>query len=177
MNGMHTIETTRLRLCRLSLVSLRGLLDGTVEEVDGASVPDEWRRDAAPTLRRRIAQIAGAPESAPFLLRAIIDPRAGRVIGRIGFHGPPGANELGAPDALELGYWIEPASRRCGYAAEAVRGMLEWAGAEHAVRHFILSISPGNAPSLGLAQKLRFVEVGRHLDDEDGEELVFELRP
>lgn len=176
MNGMDTIGTERLRLCRLSLASLRGLLDGTVGEIDGAAVPDEWRRAAAPTLRRRIAQIEGAPESAPFLLRAIIDPRAGRVIGRIGFHGPPGANELGAPDALELGYWIEPASRRCGYAAEAIHGMVEWAGTEHRVRRFIISISPGNAPSLGLALKLGFVEAGRHLDDEDGEELVFELR-
>ena len=175
MNGLDTIETARLRLCRLSLASLRGLLDGMVGEIDGAAVPDEWRQAAAPTLRRRIAQIEGTPESAPFLVRAIIDPGAGRVVGRIGFHGPPGANELGAPDALELGYWIEPASRRCGYAAEAIHGLLEWAGTEHAIRRFILSISPGNAASLGLARKLGFVEVGRHLDDEDGEELVFEL--
>ena len=77
---------------------------------------------------------------------------------------------------MELGYWIEPASRRRGYAAEAIHGLMEWAGTEHAVRRFILSISPGNAASLGLARKLGFVEVGRHLDDEDGEELVFELR-
>ena len=176
MNGLDTIETPRLRLCRLPLDLLRGLLDGTVGEIDGAAVSDEWRQGATPTLRRRIAQIEGAPESAPFLLRAIIDPPAGRVIGRIGFHGPPGANELGAPDALELGYWIEPGSRRCGYAAEAILGMMEWAGTEHAVRRFILSIGPGNAASLGLARKLGFVEIGRHLDDEDGEELVFELR-
>lgn len=176
MNEMDTIETTRLRLCRLSLDSLRGLLDGTVGEIDGATVSDEWRREAAPTIRRRIAQIEATPESGPFLIRAIVDPRAGRVIGRIGFHGPPGANELDAPNALELGYWIEPAARRRGYAAEAIHGMLEWAGTERGVRHFILSISPANAASLGLARKLGFIEVGRHLDDEDGEELVFELR-
>ena len=52
MNGLDTIETPRLRLYRLSLASLRGLLDGTVGEIDGAAVSDEWRRGATRTVRR-----------------------------------------------------------------------------------------------------------------------------
>jgi RimJ/RimL family protein N-acetyltransferase len=32
-----------------------------------------------------------------------------------------------------------------------------------------------NEPSLAIARRFGFVEIGRHWDDEDGEELEFEL--
>jgi RimJ/RimL family protein N-acetyltransferase len=37
------------------------------------------------------------------------------------------------------------------------------------------SISPRNEPSLALARKLGFEQVGEQFDEEDGLELVFEL--
>ena len=62
-----------------------------------------------------------------------------------------------------------------GYATEAARALLAWACDEHGIRHFIASVAPGNAPSLAIVRRLGFVETGRQWDEEDGEELVFEL--
>ena len=96
-------------------------------------------------------------------------------VGRIGFHGAPGANALGADDAVELGYTVEPAFRRQGFAEEAIRGMMDWARTR-SVSRFMASIGPKNTPSLALAAKLGFAEVARVIDEEDGPEIVLELR-
>jgi [ribosomal protein S5]-alanine N-acetyltransferase len=50
---------------------------------------------------------------------------------------------------------------------------------EHArgqgVHRFVASVAPENEPSLAIVRRLGFAEVGRHWDDEDGEELEFVL--
>ena len=153
-----------------------GLLDRTIRELEGASVPDEWLAQTSRTLQMRLAQIERSPESAPFLLRAMIEPDARSVIGHIGFHGLPGANALGAADALEIGYGVLPAFRRRGYAIEAVLGMIAWAERAHDIHRFLASVGPWNAASLALVRKLGFTEVARVMDEEDGEEIVHELR-
>ena len=98
------------------------------------------------------------------------------MIGHIGFHGPPGANGPEKAGALEVGYTVFEPFRRQGYATEAVVGILEWARAEHGVRHFVASVGPRNDPSLALVRRLGFRQTGTQWDDEDGEELVFELK-
>ena len=60
-------------------------------------------------------------------------------------------------------------------ATEAVVAILEWARTEHGVRHFVASVGPWNEPSLALVRRLGFRQTGTQWDDEDGEELVFEL--
>jgi RimJ/RimL family protein N-acetyltransferase len=92
------------------------------------------------------------------------------MLGHIGFHGPP--DERGM---AEMGYTVLPPFRRRGYALEAALGMMGWAQREHGVRLFRLSISPDNAPSLAMAVKMGFRQVGEQMDDEDGLEIVFEL--
>jgi RimJ/RimL family protein N-acetyltransferase len=94
--------------------------------------------------------------------------------GHIGFHGPPGVNARREPDAVELGYTVFPEHRRNGFATEAVRGLLEYAHA-HGIHRFVASVGPENEPSLRLVHGLGFVEVGRHWDEEDGDELELEL--
>jgi RimJ/RimL family protein N-acetyltransferase len=96
-------------------------------------------------------------------------------VGSIGFHGKPGSNALGAPDAVELGHSVQPEFRRRGFAEEAIRAVIAWARARSIFR-FLVSIGPTNDASLALAAKLRFTEVTRVVDDEDGPEIVFELR-
>jgi RimJ/RimL family protein N-acetyltransferase len=54
--------------------------------------------------------------------------------------------------------------------------MLAWARREHDIRHFVASVGPTNVPSFTLIRKLGFAQTGVQWDDEDGEELVFELR-
>jgi RimJ/RimL family protein N-acetyltransferase len=97
------------------------------------------------------------------------------MIGHAGFHGPPGVNGPGAADAVEVGYTIYEPHRGKGYATEAARALIGWARDERAIRHFIASVAPDNVPSLALVRRLGFVQTGTQWDEEDGEELVFEL--
>jgi RimJ/RimL family protein N-acetyltransferase len=97
------------------------------------------------------------------------------MIGHAGFHGPPGVNAIGAPDAVEIGYTIFARHRRNGYAAEAARALVDWAAHEHGIEHFVASVAPANEASLRLVRGLGFVQTGSRIDAEDGEELVFEL--
>jgi RimJ/RimL family protein N-acetyltransferase len=98
------------------------------------------------------------------------------MVGHAGFHGPPGINGLDAPDAVEVGYTVFPEHRGRGYAQEAVRALMDWAGTEHGMRRFIASVAPDNEPSLAIVRKLGFSQTGEQWDDEDGLELVFERR-
>ena len=118
------------------------------------------------------------PARLEWLPRAIVARRRrGRpTIGHIGFHGPPGVNGPSRPDALEVGYTIFKPYRRRGYATEAVAGLLEWARERHGIHDFVASVGPQNVPSLALVRRFGFRQTGRQWDDEDGEELVFELR-
>jgi RimJ/RimL family protein N-acetyltransferase len=43
------------------------------------------------------------------------------------------------------------------------------------IRHFVLAVSPTNAPSLAIVHKLGFLRTGERMDDEGGLEHVFEL--
>jgi RimJ/RimL family protein N-acetyltransferase len=52
---------------------------------------------------------------------------------------------------------------------------MRWARDEHGITEFVVSISPGNTPSLRLAASLGFVKVGSHIDEVDGLEDIFRL--
>jgi [ribosomal protein S5]-alanine N-acetyltransferase len=98
-----------------------------------------------------------------------------QLIGHAGFHGPPGVNSAENPQAVEYGYTIYPAWRGRGYATAAAKMLMdlaeEWAG----IRHFVLSVSPDNEPSLAIVRKFGFVRTGEQMDAEDGLEHIFEL--
>jgi len=70
---------------------------------------------------------------------------------------------------------VFPEHRRRGYAEEATRAMISWAGEQPGVRGIRASVSPDNEPSLNLVRKLGFVQTGSQIDEIDGLELVFEL--
>jgi [ribosomal protein S5]-alanine N-acetyltransferase len=84
---------------------------------------------------------------------------------------------------FEVGYTILSNFRRQGFALESVRGLFDWAELEPGtlvlfdpeVKAFVASVSPNNLASLVLIAKLGFVQIGRQWDEQDGEELVFEL--
>ena len=154
---------------------LDAVLSGRMTSIGGVELPPEWIRRSERTLRRRRDQVAGDPASAHWLLRAMVIRETRELVGRIGFHGRPGHNSLAAPDALELGYAVEPVFQRQGFAEEAIGGMMAWARARR-IEHFMLSIGIANVPSLALAAKLGFREAARVIDEEDGPEIVFELR-
>jgi RimJ/RimL family protein N-acetyltransferase len=164
------IETDRLRLVPLDGHLIEALLDGS--ELPFAVPPDWPDEHDARFLRLRLRQLRERPERIAWPVCAMV--RDGAMVGHIGYHGPPGANALRAHDAVEVGYTVFPEHRRQGYATEAARALLDHAR-EQGVTRYIASVGPQNEPSLALVRRLGFVEVGRHWDDEDGEELEFEL--
>jgi RimJ/RimL family protein N-acetyltransferase len=162
-------------LVSMSLEFMRASLEGDLplaSDLIHTRLPDDWPGDAARTLRRRVLQLEVDPLEQPWLLRAmVLRAPSVRLVGRIGFHAAPDAR-----GALEIGYAVEPGYRRRGYATEAVEAMLAWATAEHGVHHFIASVGPKNVASLALVRNLGFTQTGTQWDEEDGEELVFELQ-
>jgi RimJ/RimL family protein N-acetyltransferase len=158
----------------MSPAFMRASLDGKrtrAAELIGAALPDGWPGRTGRTMQYRLVQLDADPTVQPWLLRAVVlRTPVRRVVGHIGFHAPPDLRH-----ALEVGYTIESEHRRHGYAFEAVQALFEWARREHGVHHFVASIAPANAASQSLARKLGFHQTGAHWDEEDGEELVFEL--
>jgi RimJ/RimL family protein N-acetyltransferase len=168
------IASERLELVSMSPAFMHASLDGNLAHASaliGARLPADWPRAAAGTLRRRLHQLEADASELPWLLRAMLTRETPRIlVGRIGFHAPPDAR-----GSVEIGYAVEPDHRRRGYATEAIEAMLVWATREHVIRWFVASVSPTNVPSLALVKKLGFIQTGSQWDDEDGEELVFEL--
>ena len=173
------ILSDRLELVSVSPAVLEALFAGetaTASRLLGAEVPPGWPPDGpASFLGLRYRQMQGDPSLQPWLVRALALRETREVVGTAGFHGPPGINGKHDPEAVELGYEVFEAFRGRGLATEAVSALMSWAQSEHGVRRFILSIAPGNAPSLAIAARLGFVQTGEQWDDEDGLELVFEF--
>jgi RimJ/RimL family protein N-acetyltransferase len=76
---------------------------------------------------------------------------------------------------VEIGYAVDPAFRRRGYARAALETLLERAATEPLVRRVRVTISPDNVASLRLASQYGFVKVGEQWDAEDGLEIVYEV--
>lgn len=168
------IRSERLRLVSMSVPFMEALAAGDLSAAEhelGAHVPAWLPGQLDHFLQYRLAQLAVDPAIRPWLGRSmILDADDGpRLVGTIGFHGPP--DEAGR---LEIGYSVDPAYRRLGFAREALRAMLDWAAATHGVHRFVASISPTNEPSLRLAAFFGFVQTGSHMDEFDGLELELE---
>ena len=157
----------------LPLDFLEAVLEGDVargEAILGHRLPPAWSGSVARTLRRRAAQLRRDPTQAQWLLRAPVLRDAGLVVGHVGFHGPPDRKGM-----VEVGYSVLPEYRRRGFAREAVESLLDWAGRVHGITLFRASVAPRNEPSLRLVRSLGFAQTGVRWDEDDGEELVFEL--
>lgn len=176
---MQTISTERLDLVLMNLAVFDLCLAKDRQGVfahGGFEVAEEWL-DEADYIRMRRGQLAADPAYGPWCVRAIVLKETNRMVGQIGFHAPPGRQELNeiAPGGIEYGYRVYPPYRGCGYAKEAARGLMEWAVAQ-GVTSFVVSIRPNNLPSQAIARSLGFVKVGEHMDEVDGLEEVFLLK-
>lgn len=170
------IRTPRLTLESMSIPFMRALVAHDIETATndlGAALPSGLPGELEHFLQYRLAQLDGDPSIRPWLGRAMVlsgDTGARRLIGTIGFHGPP--DDAGR---VEVGYRVEPEHRRQGYARESIQALFDWASAEHGIRRFVASISPTNEPSLQLAKGFGFRETGSHMDEIDGLELELEV--
>jgi RimJ/RimL family protein N-acetyltransferase len=123
-------------------------------------------------LRFRRDQLERDPARYPWSLRAIVLREQRQMIGFVNFHGPPGVNDVAAPDAVELGWSVFPRHQRNGYATETALALMDWARQVHGITRFISATTPDNAASLRVHEKLGFRRTGEIVDGE----LIFELR-
>lgn len=175
----YPITSDRLDLITLSPDVLQSSLSNdaaSVEQVLGIYVPAEWF-EKSDLIELRLQQIAKDPDYLPWSLRAMSLRAESKMVGYIGFHTKPGQPYLKpyASNGVEYGFTVFPAYRRKGYAREACSTVMRWAYDHYNVEEFILSISPGNIPSLRLAKSLGFEKVGSHIDESDGLEDIFRL--
>ncbi len=120
--------------------------------------------------RRRRAQIAADPASAAWVNGVIWCERQQVAVGHAGYRGPPDPSGM-----VEIGYTVDPAYRRRGYARAALEALLQRATREPQVRTARVSIRPDNVASYQLASRHGFVKVGEQWDEQDGLEIVYEV--
>ena len=169
-----TVETPRLILRTLPPAALEALVAGDrkgasrIAECDLGGFPDDQLSIAAV----RLKDLGDDPDYLPWSLRVMALKPGLRFVGHFNFHSKPNADYLKelALGAVEMGYYVLPEFRRQGLAEEAVLGMMDWAARAHGVARFVISISPGNGPSVAMARKLGFARIGSHIDEEDGYE-------
>ena len=163
----------RVRVVHLSPAVFRALADGDLAAANKVSpvpltqyfVSPQWRG----TWRRRSEQVDRDPASAAWVTGVIWDEQTQAAVGRAGYHGPPDGSGM-----VEIGYAVDPACRRRGYARAALEALLERAAREPQVRVVRVSISPGNTASYALASQYGFAQVGQQQDEEDGLEIIYE---
>jgi RimJ/RimL family protein N-acetyltransferase len=178
VSGARTPPDERVLSPRLQLIALPGVVIDEVighrrraflEHV-GVGYPAEWPSEERHVLELRRRQI-GEGVDYRWLLRAVVRRDRPEMVGRIGFHGEPDADGV-----VEIGYRIDPAYRRQGFGLESARQLIEAAERIGQISAVRASIAPDNGPSLRIAERLEFQQVGEQIDEIDGLELVFERR-
>ena len=163
-----------VRIVHLTADVFRALANGDLAAANTASpVPlsayfagPEWKA----VWQRRSKQVEEDPASAAWVTGVIWDERHQVAVGRAGYHGPPDPSGM-----VEIGYAVDPAYRRRGYARAAMEALLQRAAGEPRVRTVRVTISPDNVASYQLASQYGFTEVGEQWDDEDGLEIIYEV--
>jgi RimJ/RimL family protein N-acetyltransferase len=164
----------QVRIVHLTAPAFRALSRGDLAGANAVSpVPlpayfagPEWRS----VWRGRSTQVEEDPASAAWVTGVIWDERRQLAVGRAGYHGPPDRSGM-----VEIGYAVDPAYRRRGYARAALEALLQRAAREPQVRMVRVTISPDNVASYQLASQYGFAEVGQQWDDEDGLEIIYEV--
>ncbi|NNF68026.1 MAG: GNAT family N-acetyltransferase [Gammaproteobacteria bacterium] len=86
-----------------------------------------------------------------------------------------GVLKRGNLDHPDLGYALLPAFRGAGYAIEACKSVLEYARNSLRMQTVLAIVSPGNAKSISLLEKLSFEETGSVLmPGQDDEVLLYQ---
>ncbi|WP_243057676.1 GNAT family N-acetyltransferase [Nocardioides sp. SR21] len=161
-------------IVRLSTEALTALAAGDLAAATALSpVPlSPWHvsEDCSWVWQYRAKQAVETPGDLPWITGILWDESAGVAVGQSGFHGAPDADGM-----VEVGYAVDPAYRRRGYARAALELAIERARLEPSVRTLRATISPENEASLALLAQYPFVRNGEQWDEEDGLELIFEL--
>jgi RimJ/RimL family protein N-acetyltransferase len=160
-----TIETARLSLVVLLTDEIAPLITGDTRrasELVGATFPADWPRDheARNGLPWHLRHLRADVRQRAWRIRVIVERQTGMVIGSVNMKGPP--DEIGD---VEIGWGINEASRRRGYAFEATEAVIGWAARQSGVQAFSATIPETNFPSQQLARKLGMTNTGRSRRD------------
>jgi RimJ/RimL family protein N-acetyltransferase len=164
-----------VRIVHLNGPAFEALAQGDLEAANTASPVPLSAYFAGPDWRGvwqiRSRQVAEDPADAVWVTGVIWDEEQHLAVGRAGYHGPPDAAGV-----VEIGYAVDRAYRRRGYARAALEALLQRAADEPQVHTVRVAITPGNRASYELVSQYGFIEVGEQWDDEDGLEIVYEVR-
>jgi RimJ/RimL family protein N-acetyltransferase len=162
-----------VRIVHLNGPAFRALAAGDLPAANAASPVAASPYLAGPECEsvwlRRSRQFDEDPATAAWVTGIIWDEEQQQAVGRAGYHGPPDESGM-----VEIGYAVDPAYRRRGYARAALEALLDRAAKEPSVHTVRVTISPDNEPSLQLASQYGFTRVGEQWDDEDGLEIIYE---
>ncbi|NLS03115.1 GNAT family N-acetyltransferase [Rhizobium sp. P32RR-XVIII] len=109
----------------------------------------------------RLIRSAGMWHFMGFGFLAIEEKETGRLIGEAGFHEVRRDMKPSLEGTLETGWVLLPSAHGRGYATEALKALLRWAEENFPGKAVTCIISPDNARSLRVAEKLGFREVAR----------------
>ena len=159
-----TLYTARLELILLQPEGARVLADG--QNPDGYPWAEGYPLGS--TLLRAELTAAAAAQQRPlgvFGTYQVIRRADGRVIGDVGFMGPPDPT-----GAVHVGCAITEDARGQGYGTEALAALLEWARAQSGLTCVLADTTRSNLASQRLLER-----VGLHRVGEDGELLYYML--
>lgn len=174
-SGSASAAKPDVRIVHLNAAAFGALAEGDLAAAEQVSPVRLSAYLAGPQCRAlwrmRSEQCDRDPGCAGWVTGVVWDVRRSLAVGAAGFHGPPDSGGM-----VEIGYRIDPAHRRRGYARAALETLLARAAREPEVRRVRVSIRPDNLPSTSLALQYGFRRIGQQWDDEDGLELVYELQ-
>lgn len=166
--------TPHVRIVHLTAPVFRALAEGDLTAANAVSPVPLSAYFAGPDWRgvwqMRSKQVEKDAASAAWVTGVIWEEQEQVAVGRAGYHGPPDPSGM-----VEIGYAVDPAYRRRGYARGALEGLLQRAAREPGVQTVRVTITPDNVASRRLASQYGFAEVGEQWDDEDGLEIIYEV--
>ena len=124
----------------------------TAAALIGATLPAAWPQgdllDILPV------QAAAEPDLERFGVWVMIERDTDRVVGDVGFMGPPEAG------VVELGFSVIPDRRRRGYATEAAATLVGWALREAGVCSVVARCDADNEASVRVLERVGLVRTG-----------------
>jgi RimJ/RimL family protein N-acetyltransferase len=155
----NLIETERLCLHQLEVEEARGLLQGRADPEWPwvADYPIQGTMIAVEAFVRAIDAGAKPGRYGVYQLVRCMDRR---VIGDIGFHGPPDQH-----GSVTVGYGLAASARGHGYATEALRALAAWALAQPEVVRVEADTTHANLPSQRVMERagMRLVDHNEQL--------------
>jgi ribosomal-protein-alanine N-acetyltransferase len=168
--------TERLELVPVTLPFVEAVMASDrarAEELCGARIPEAWPGPdlIARAFHTSLEAIRADPACRLWgdtLMIARGGPR--RVLGSVIFHGLP------TDGIAEVGYGVDDAEQRQGYASEATRACVDWALTQDGIRSVTAVTFPWHVASLRVIERAGMVRAGTREHPYLGEMLVFERR-